>query len=102
VSATLKLGRESTGLVELRRGPFEIVVDGQSAGSIEAHETTEVPIESGSHTVQVRTGRYTSPTRTFQTVDGDVVTFRCSGARIWPVYLASLVKPDLALVLKRV
>ena len=32
--------------------------------------------------------------------DGEIVNFRCNGAVIWPVDPASLVKPDLALMLK--
>jgi hypothetical protein len=41
-----------------------------------------------------------SPRRPFDTVDGEIVNFRCYGGRIWPIYLASIVKPDLALTLK--
>lgn len=99
MSATLKLERENV-MMELRPGTFEIVVDGRTAGSVDAHQTTGVPVEPGPHTVQVRTGRYSSAVRHFEVDDGDVVTYRCTSARVWPVYLASLVKPDLALVLK--
>jgi len=35
-------------------------------------------------------------------VAGDeVVTFRCHGAMLWPRYVASLAKPDLAIPLTR-
>lgn len=56
--ATLRLTREGTG-IELRRGLFEILVDGQT------------------------------------------VSFRCHGAMVWPRWLASFVKPDLAISLNR-
>jgi hypothetical protein len=37
----------------------------------------------------------------FDAADGDVVSFRCHGARIWPLYVASIVVPNLAIALKR-
>ena len=99
--ATLGLVRGTRALIELRRGTFDIVVDGRSVGTVEAHQTTDVAIEPGHHALKVTAGRYSSGTRSFDVGDGEVVTFRCSGARIWPIYFASLVKPDLALVLRR-
>lgn len=98
---TLRLNREPNFVAELRRGPFEIRLDGQPAGSIETHQTVELPIEPGHHAVQVRFGRYSSRPRSFDVGLDEVVTFRCSGGVIWPIYLASLVKTDLALVLQR-
>ena len=35
-----------------------------------------------------------------QVSEQEIVNFRCNGAVIWTVYLASIVKPDLALTLK--
>jgi hypothetical protein len=32
---------------------------------------------------------------------GEVINFSCHGATVWPVYVASLVKPDLGIMLKR-
>jgi hypothetical protein len=98
---TLRLTRESEYLMELHRGTFEIVVDGQDAGPIERHETVERPLEPGQHTLQIREGRYKSRDSSFEVADGQVASFRCSGARIWPIYLASLIVPSLALTLKR-
>lgn len=100
MSATLRLTREPAG-IELRRGRFEILVDGKSIGSLENHETFEAPLESGHHTVQMRAGRYSSHDRSFDVADGEGVDFRCRGAIIWPIYVASIVKPDLAISLKR-
>jgi hypothetical protein len=100
MATTLQLLREGS-IMELRRGPFRVLLDGNDVGSIESHQTFEVPIEPGHHTLQVKAGRYTSPPRPFDTADGEIVNFRCYGGRIWPVYLASIVKPDLALMLKQ-
>jgi hypothetical protein len=98
--ATLRLTRQAFG-VELRRGTFGIWLDGKDVGSIEWHETTEVPVEPGRHTLRMRAGRYSSQERAFNVGDGDVVNFRCHGAMVWPRYLASIVKPDIAISLSR-
>lgn len=101
MTATLQLVRGKSVVMELRRGPFQVLLDGDNIGSIDMHGSIEVPIDPGRHTLQVKTGRYTSLRRSFDATDGSTVNFRCSGAVIWPVYLASLVKPDLALRLTR-
>lgn len=87
--------------MELRRAPFEIALDGATVGSIDRHETFETPIEPGDHSLQVRAGRYSSATRSFDVADGHAINFRCNGARIWPIYLISLAVPSLALKLTR-
>lgn len=73
---------------------------GRWEGSINRHGTFERPIELGHHTLQVRAGRYTSRAQSFEIATGDAVNFRCSGARIWPIYLISFVVPSLALSLE--
>lgn len=100
MSATLSVTREGTG-IELRRGRFEAFVDGKSVGSIERHETIEAPLEPGHHSLRIRAGRYTSRDHAFDAADGDSVNFRCHGAMLWPRYVASIVKPDLAISLRR-
>ena len=100
MSATLRLTREGSG-IELRRGRFEISVDGKGLGSVERHETVEIPLEPGRHTIRLRAGRYSSPDHSFDVADGEVVNFRCHGAMVWPRYVASILKPDLAISLKR-
>lgn len=92
--------REGFG-TELRRGSFEISVDGESVGSIKYHETIETPLEPGHHTLRIRAGRYCSRDYAFVVADGEVVNFRTHGAMVWPRYLASIVKPDLGISLKR-
>jgi hypothetical protein len=100
VSATVRLKREGTG-IELRRGQFDIHVDGKSVGSIERHESVEIPVDPGHHSLQIRAGRYSSRDHSFSATDGEIVDFRCHGTMIWPRYVASIFKPDLAISLKR-
>jgi hypothetical protein len=99
VPATLKLVREGAG-IELRRGSFEIQVDGKSAGSITRHQTVELPLGPGDHTLRIRKGRYSSHEHSFRVRDGELINFRTHGAMVWPRYLASIIKPDLAISLK--
>jgi len=100
VAATLRLTREGVG-IELMRGQFEISVDGKSAGPVKYGETVETPLEPGRHTLRIRAGRYSSREYSFDAADGGIVSFRCHGAMVWPRYVASLVKPGLAISLKR-
>jgi hypothetical protein len=98
--ATLKVTRTSV-ILELRRAPFQIVLDGAAMATIHRLDTVEAPIEPGHHRLQIRSGRYSSHAESFDAADGDTVSFRCSGARIWPIYLISFAVPSLALTLKR-
>lgn len=100
MSATLKVGHKAIG-VEVRRGAYDVMVDGQLIGSVEMNDTIEVPVEPGRHTVRVRDGRKSSSTRSFEAGEGEVVTFRCTGKRFLPIFLASFVVPKLALALTR-
>jgi hypothetical protein len=100
MAATLKLRHKAIG-VEVRRGPYDVMVDGARVGSLEMNDTIELPVEPGRHTLQVRNGRNSSRTRTFDAADGELVAFRCTGKRFLPLFLASFVIPSLALVLIR-
>lgn len=100
MSATLRLVREGVG-IELWRGRFEVSVDGKNVGSFEYHDTIEAPLAPGPHTLRIRRGRYSSPAQSFDVSDGETATFRCHGAMLWPRFVASLVKPDLAISLHR-
>ena len=100
MSATLKVTHKVIG-AEVRRGTFDVLVDGRRAGSVELHDTFEMPVEPGRHTLQVRNGRNSSGTRTFDAAEDQVVAFRCSGKRFLPIFLASFVVPSLALSLRR-
>ena len=98
--ATLRLTHKAIG-VEVRRGPYDVVIDGERAGSVDMNHTIEIPVEPGRHTLQVRNGRNSSRTKTFDAADGETVAFRCTGKRFLPLFLASFVVPSLALVLIR-
>ncbi len=55
MSATLKLTHKTIG-VEVRRGTYDVVLDGKPAGSLELNETIDILVEPGHHTLQVRSG----------------------------------------------
>jgi hypothetical protein len=100
VAATLRLAHKAIG-AEVRRDPYEILLDGQRAGTVEMNDTFELPVEPGPHTVQIRDGRKSSSTESFDAVEGETVAFRATGKRFLPIFLASFVVPSLALKLKR-
>jgi len=100
MSATLKLTHKVVG-VEVRRGTYEVVLDGERVGSVEMNATFETPVESGRHTLKVRGGRNSSRTKTFDAADGETVAFRCGGKSILPIFLLSFAVPSLALTLHR-
>lgn len=100
MSATLKLTHKAIG-AEVRRAPYDVVLDGQRIGSVEMNRSIEIPIEPGGHTVQVRSGRKSSRARSFEATDGETIAFGCTGKRFLPIFLASFVIPSLALSLRR-
>ena len=100
MAATLKLAHKAIG-AEVRRGTYEVVLDGERVGSVEMNDTFETAIEPGRHTLQVRNGRNSSRTQTFDAADGEVVAFRCTGKSFLPIFLLSFVVPSLALTLHR-
>jgi hypothetical protein len=99
VTATLKVSREIGFGIELRRGRFEILVDGLPVGTVDHNQSTNIPVETGHHTLRMRKGRYSSQERVFDVADGRVVSFHCHGDKIWPTWLVSFLKPDLAIAL---
>ena len=103
MSATLRLTREHNypRFFELRRGRFEISLDGKDVGSLEDRETIDTSLEPGRHTLRIRNGRYSSHDRSFDAAEGEVVNFQCRGATTVPTYVASMVKPDVAIRLRR-
>ncbi|WP_037569015.1 hypothetical protein [Phaeacidiphilus oryzae] len=98
--ATLKLTHKAIG-AEVRRGDYEVLLDGRPVAVVGMNETIELPIESGRHELRVRDGRKSSANETFDAAEGEVVAFRCTGKRLLPIFLASFVAPRLALKLKR-
>ena len=99
-TATLKVTRRGHSIY-LRRSQFEILVDGKSVGSIENDHTVDTPLEPGHHALQIRSGRYSSKEDSFDVADGGVVNFRCRGAMFLLEYVASTLKPNIAISLER-
>jgi hypothetical protein len=100
MSATLKVTHKAIG-AEVRRGRYDVVVDGELVGSVEMNDAIDIPVEPGRHTLQVRNGRNLSSSETFDAPEGEVVAFRCTGKRFLPIFLASFIVPSLALKLVR-
>ncbi|SEL54326.1 hypothetical protein [Streptacidiphilus jiangxiensis] len=101
MAATLTVTHKSIG-AEVRRGAYDVLVDGRRVGAVEMNQTFETSLEPGPHTLQVREGRKASGVEAFEAADGATVAFRCTGKRFLPLFLASFVAPRLALVLRRV
>ena len=99
--ATLRVTHKAIG-AEVRRGTYDVVVDGERAGAVEMNHTIEIAVEPGRHTLQVREGRNSSSAQTFDAAEAEIVAFRCTGKRFLPIFLASFVVPRLALKLVRV
>ena len=100
MSATLKVTHKAIG-AEVRRAPYDVLLDGERVGSVEMNHTFDTPIEAGRHTLQVRSGRDSSRTKTFDAADGETVVFRCTGKNLLPIFLLSFAVPSLALTLVR-
>lgn len=101
MTATLRVRRQTSFSFELRRGRFEVLLDGAVVGVVERQGSVEVAVEPGQHTLRIRAGRYSSREQAFEATDSGVVNFVCHGAQVWPTYVASFLKPDLAISLKR-
>jgi len=69
--ATLKVTHKALG-AEVRRGTYDVVVDGERAGSVDMNHTIEVPVEPGRHTLQVRNGRNSSSIQTFDAAEDEM------------------------------
>jgi hypothetical protein len=101
MTAELKLSRQ-WGSYAVRGKAWQVIVDGKTAGSIEHHQTIELPVDPGEHTLRVKASeRYISQERRFQVADGEAVNFRCHGPLVLPMLLVSLVKPSLWITLKQ-
>lgn len=100
MSAILTLTHKAIG-VEVRRRTYDVVLDGERVGSLEMNDTIETPVVPGRHTLQIRNGRNSSRTQTFDAAEGEIVAFRCTGKRFLPLFLVSFVVPSLALKLIR-
>lgn len=70
-------------------------------GSVETNDTFEIPVDPGRHTLQIRNGRNSSSTQSFDAAEGETVAFRCTQKKFLPISLVSFVVPRLALKLTR-
>ena len=100
MAATLKLTHKAIG-AEVRRGTYDVLLDGERVGSLELNDSIEIPVEPGHHTLRVRSGRKSSRTESFDATEGETVAFRCTGKSVLPIFLLSFVVPSLALSLHR-
>jgi hypothetical protein len=100
MSATLRLTHNVIG-AEVRRRPYDIVLDDERVGSVDMNAAFEMPVDPGRHTVQVRDGRNSSRVKTFEAADGETVGFRATGKSVLPVFLLSFAVPSVALTLRR-
>ena len=101
MTATLQLTRK-WGSVTDRNGKWQILIDGTAVGSIDPKQTVELPVEPGHHTLRVeRSERFLSRERSFDVADEQAVSFWCRSQLLWPMYVASLIKPDLWISLRR-
>ncbi len=100
MAATLQLTRHGVG-IELRKGSFDVLVDGNSVGLIDWNDTVEVAVEPGRHKIRLRAGRFSSQDHSFVAAEGEMVRFRVHGAMVWPRWVISMLKPDLAIYVKR-
>ncbi len=98
--ATLQLTHKAPG-AEVRRGTHDVLLDGQSVGSLGMNHTIEIPVDPGRHTVQIRDGKKSSRNESFDAAEDERVAFRCTGKRLLPILLASFIVPSLALKSKR-
>ena len=100
--ATLKVTQESSlNPAGIMRGTFDVVLDGESVGSIKWHEAIEAQIAPGHHTLQVRKDRYSSQVKAFDAAEGEFVAFRCNRRRHPLILAATLFSPSLAISLTR-
>jgi hypothetical protein len=77
-----------------RSRDYHVQLDGRSLGTLNAGETQEFEIPAGSHSLEVRVGKCTSPLRMLSLKAGETIAFEC-GCRLkgWralaaPWYLA--------------
>ena len=88
MAATLRLTHKAIG-AEVRRRPYDIVLDGERVGSVDMNAAFEMPVDPGRHSVQVRDGRNSSRVKTFDAADGETIGFRATGKSLLPVFLLS-------------
>ena len=83
---------------------WDVVIDGEVAGSVTSGQCCELPVRCGTHTVRVGHRWLSSPVRTFAVHYADEIEFVCRPRphpMIWiPYGVASLYRHDLFIVLE--
>jgi hypothetical protein len=101
---TLRVSRQDRILDHHRR--WDIVIDGETAGSVASGQCCELPVRCGDHTVRVGHRWLSSPVRRFSIHYANTVEFLCRprpNPMIWiPYSVASLYRHDLFIVLEPV
>ena len=91
--------------VGCQRRPFDVLVDHTVdhtvVATIDYGKSIDLRLAPGSHSLQISSGRLTSPETFVDAHDGEPIAFWCRGALLWPIYVAALIKPDLGITLKR-
>lgn len=100
--ATLRLCRLWSGLLIGGQGEaWDITLDGRVVGTLADGETVRVTVAPGRHTLRLGQGRHLSPQRAFEVSGDSLVSYACHGPRIWPKYVAALLRSDLWITLLR-
>jgi hypothetical protein len=100
-TATVIVARKFGGIVG-RRQEWQVLIDGADVGTVAVNQTVELPAGPGQHTLRLKaSGRFMSPERSFDLAEGEEIRFSCHSQFLWPLMLASLVKPDFWIRLTR-
>jgi len=99
--ATATLALRRNGRIFGHRHAWQILLDGKPAGSIADDDAARLPVEPGHHTLRLSSGRFTSPERSFEAADGEVVSFTCHAPLVWPQAAAAVIVPGLWISLRQ-
>ncbi|MGH3188984.1 MAG: hypothetical protein ACRDPY_06490 [Streptosporangiaceae bacterium] len=101
-TATVIVARKWGGWIGSNQ-KWQLLIDDAGVGSaIAVDQTVELPVEPGQHTLRLKTsGRLSSSEQTFEIADGEEIRFSCRAQFLWPLMLASLVRPDMWIRLRR-
>lgn len=99
---SVRLVRTRSGIgIGAQSEQWNIAIDGIVVGSIAHKETVEIDVAPGHHTLRLGSGRHRSAERSFDVAQDEVADFSCHGPRIWPMFVAALINPDLWISLRR-
>jgi hypothetical protein len=99
-TATLALSRK--GRMIFGRGQaWQILLDSKPTGSIADNDAARLPVEPGHHTLRLSSGRFTSPERSFDAAEGEIVSFSCHAPMFWPHAAAAVIVPSLWISLRQ-